>query len=80
MNTHTYFDLCNLYGSINCLHILLSVKTSIEPYNKLKILMIKIWIVLKLIPSHDLNKLWLKLKLISFSSDVTDTLHLHFPF
>jgi hypothetical protein len=52
-----------------------SVKTSIEPYNNLKILMIKKWIMLKLIPSHDLRKIWLKLN--SFSSGVTDTLRLH---
>jgi hypothetical protein len=54
--------LCTLYRSIYCLYFILSVKTSIEPYTKLKILMIKMWIVLKLIPSHDLSKLWLKLK------------------
>jgi hypothetical protein len=60
--------------------LLLSIETSIERYNKFKILMIKIWIMLTLIPSHDLNKLWLKIKLISFSSGVTDTFRLRFPF
>jgi hypothetical protein len=54
----------------------LSVKTNIGPYNNLKILMIKMWIVM--IPGHDLNKIWLKLKLISFSFGVTNTC-LHLP-
>jgi hypothetical protein len=42
---------------IFCEQLVLSVKTSIELYNNLKILMIKMWIVLKLIPTHDLNKM-----------------------
>jgi hypothetical protein len=57
--------------------LVLSVKTSIEPYNNPKILMIKMWVMLKLIHSHDLHKLWLKLN--SFSSGVINRLRLHLP-
>jgi hypothetical protein len=49
---HTLFTLF-------CEQLVLSVKTSIEPYNSLKILMIKMWIMFKLIPSHRLHKIWL---------------------
>jgi hypothetical protein len=41
--------------------LVLSVKPVLSLIKILKILMIKMWIGLKLIPSHDLNKIWLKL-------------------
>jgi hypothetical protein len=60
--------------------LVLSVNPVLSLITILKILMIQMWIVLKLIPRHDLNKIWLKLKLIYFSSGETDTLRLRLPF
>jgi hypothetical protein len=79
MNPHILL-IYALYMDPYIVYTFYSVKTNIGPYAKLKILRIKMWIVLKLILSHDLKVLWLKLKLISFSYGVIDMLRLRFPF